>query len=59
LLKVEYPAIPLLLCSGYTAQHLTAELTLGDIQCLRKPYTAVELAEAVAAVIRHSSGWRG
>jgi PAS domain S-box-containing protein len=53
LLKVEYPAIPLLLCSGYTAQHLTAELTLGDIQCLRKPYTAVELAEAVAAVVAH------
>jgi PAS domain S-box-containing protein len=51
LIKVEYPTIPLLLCSGYTAQHLTSEVTLGDICCLRKPYTAMELAETVAAVI--------
>ena len=49
--RVEYPTIPVLLCSGYTAQHLSAELTLGDIRCLRKPYTFAELAEAVAAVI--------
>lgn len=51
LLRAEYPAIPVLLCSGYTAQHLSAEVTLGDIRCLRKPYTTTELAEAVAATI--------
>ena len=50
-LRTDYPTIPVLLCSGYTAQHLTAELTLGDIRCLRKPYTSAELAEAVAATI--------
>lgn len=55
LLKVEYPTIPLLLCSGYTAQHLTAELTIGDVQCLRKPYTAEELAEAVAAAMHRGA----
>lgn len=54
LLRTEYPMIPVLLCSGYTAQHLTAELTLGDIRCLRKPYTLVELAEAVATAIQVS-----
>ena len=52
-IQAEYPAIPIVLCSGYTAQHLSAELTLGDIRCLRKPYTAAELAEVVAATIRH------
>jgi PAS domain S-box-containing protein len=52
LIQSEYPAIPIVLCSGYTAQHLSAELTLGDIRCLRKPYTAAELAEVVAATIR-------
>jgi len=54
LLRIEYPSIPVLLCSGYTAHHLTTELTLGDIRCLRKPYTAAELAEAVAAAIEYS-----
>lgn len=52
LIQMEYPAIPIVLCSGYTAQHLSAELTLGDIRCLRKPYTAAELAEVVAATIQ-------
>jgi len=47
--------IPVLLCSGYTGQHLSAELTLGNIRCLHKPYTAVELAEAVASTIHRGA----
>lgn len=55
-IRTEFPLIPVLLCSGYTAQHLTAEQALNEIRCLRKPYTAAELAEAVAAVIRRDDG---
>jgi CheY-like chemotaxis protein len=53
-LQEGYPSIPVLLCSGYTGQHLSAELPLENIRCLRKPYTAVELAEAVAGVIHRN-----
>lgn len=55
LIQAEYPTIPIVLCSGYTAQHVSAEQTLGDIRCLRKPYTAAELAGAVAAAMQGGS----
>jgi len=54
LIQAEYPTIPIVLCSGYTAQHLSAELSLSDIRCLRKPYSITELADAATAAMRRT-----
>jgi PAS domain S-box-containing protein len=39
--------IPVLLTSGYTAQRMTAEHSIEGLHLLRKPYSQVELSQAV------------
>jgi PAS domain S-box-containing protein len=45
--KAAYPALPVLLTSGYTAQKLTPAAVHGDLPLLRKPYTLLQLSEAM------------
>jgi PAS domain S-box-containing protein len=45
--QAEWPHIPTLLTSGYTAQRLMPSSANGDLSLLRKPYTIEELAEAL------------
>jgi PAS domain S-box-containing protein len=46
------PDLPVLLTSGYTAQRLVPNAGNDDLPLLRKPYTLVQLAEALKALLR-------
>ncbi|THD83252.1 MAG: PAS domain-containing sensor histidine kinase [Phenylobacterium sp.] len=46
------PDLPVLLTSGYTAQRLVPNVGHGDIPLLRKPYTLVQLAEALSDLVK-------
>lgn len=46
-LKIQRPTLAVLLCSGYTAQHLSSDFSLGDIELLRKPYTVEQLSRSI------------
>jgi CheY-like chemotaxis protein len=45
--QAEWPHIPILLTSGYTAQRLIPSAMNGDLNLLRKPYSIEELAQAL------------
>jgi PAS domain S-box-containing protein len=50
-LKARHAGIPVLLTSGYTAQRIVAEDMVEGLQLLRKPYSQVELSQAVRLVM--------
>jgi DNA-binding NtrC family response regulator len=50
----EWPDLPVLLTSGYTAQRLIPSAVNGELNLLRKPYTMDELAHAIQKII-HSA----
>jgi hypothetical protein len=43
--------MPVLLTSGYTAQHLVPTAMNGDLPLLRKPYTLAELSKGLTDLI--------
>ena len=47
IVRTDYPRLPILLTSGYTAQRLVPASMSDDIGLIRKPYTMEQLAEAV------------
>jgi two-component SAPR family response regulator len=50
-IRREYPAMPVLLTSGYTAQRLVPTPLNQDTLLLRKPYTTEELAASIGRTI--------
>jgi PAS domain S-box-containing protein len=50
-IKASRPDLPVLLTSGYTAQRLVPNAGNDDLPLLRKPYTLVQLAEALRALL--------
>ena len=50
-IKAEYPHMPVLLTSGYTAQRLVPTAMNGDLPLLRKPYTLAELSKGLSDLI--------
>jgi PAS domain S-box-containing protein len=50
-IKAEYPQMPVLLTSGYTAQRLVPTAMNGDLPLLRKPYTLAELSKGLTDLI--------
>jgi PAS domain S-box-containing protein len=50
-IKADYPHMPVLLTSGYTAQRLVPTAMNGDLPLLRKPYTLTELSKGLADLI--------
>jgi PAS domain S-box-containing protein len=49
--EADYPELPVLLTSGYTAQRMTPAAMNSDLPLLRKPYTLSELADAFTKVL--------
>jgi PAS domain S-box-containing protein len=49
--ELEWPDLPVLLTSGYTAQRLAPSATKTERPLLRKPYTLAELAEAIGKLV--------
>ena len=45
------PSLPVLLTSGYTAQHLTTQAMGADVPVLRKPFSQEELSRTVRATL--------
>ncbi len=52
IIKRRRPDLPVLLTSGYTAQRLVPNAGNDDLPLIRKPYTLVQLAEALADLQR-------
>jgi CheY-like chemotaxis protein len=50
-IRREYPSLPVLLTSGYTAQRLVPTPLNQDMLLLRKPYTTEELAASIGRTI--------
>jgi CheY-like chemotaxis protein len=50
-IRRHFPALPVLLTSGYTAQRLNLARATARYALLKKPYSEAELSEAVSAAL--------